>query len=113
MVYKVVEFQGTPRMKFSEEIEKITIPGSKSVVRIYDEAMKPQFDLLCLQSEVEEVLKNENELKYFLKKKLDSESVTMKPHTIKQVTQLLFKDGKRAFKSPALKDRRAKVVESL
>ena len=83
MVYKVVEFQGTPRMKFSEEVEKITIPGSKSVVRIYDEADKPQFDLLCLQSEVEQILKNENELKYFLKKRLDSESSTLKPHAIK------------------------------
>jgi len=41
MVYKVVEFQGTPRMKFSEEVEKITIPGSKAVVRIFDDAGKP------------------------------------------------------------------------
>lgn len=35
MVYKVVEFQGTPRMKFSEELEKITLPGPKSVVRVF------------------------------------------------------------------------------
>jgi len=58
-------------------------------------------------------LKNENELKYFLKKRLDSESVTMKPHSIKQVTTLLFKDGKPAFSYTPLKDRRAKVVEAL
>jgi len=29
------------------------------------------------------------------------------------VTTLLFKDGKRAFNSASLKDRRAKVVKSL
>ena len=38
MVYKVVELQGTARMKFSEEIGKITLPGPKSVLRVYDAA---------------------------------------------------------------------------
>lgn len=36
MVYKVCEFRGLPRIKFSEEKEKTTIPGSKKVFRAYD-----------------------------------------------------------------------------
>ena len=54
MVYKVVEFQKTPRMKFSEEIGKITLPGAKSVLRVYSKESKaPIFDLICLESEVQ------------------------------------------------------------
>ena len=66
MVYKVVEFQGTARMKFSEEIGKVTLPGPKSVVRIYDaDTPAPLFDLICLESELSKVLANENDLVYF------------------------------------------------
>jgi len=35
MVYKIVEFHGTSRMKLSEDIGKTTLPGSKSVMRVY------------------------------------------------------------------------------
>ena len=53
MVYKVVEFMGTPRMKLSDEVAKITTPGSKASVRAYDKDNNPMFDVLCLQSEYE------------------------------------------------------------
>ena len=33
MVYKVCEFKGIPRIKISEEAEKTTIAGSKSIIR--------------------------------------------------------------------------------
>jgi nicotinic acid phosphoribosyltransferase len=51
MVYKVCEFRGLPRIKFSEEKEKTTIPGSKKILRAYDKDNKPEFDILCLESE--------------------------------------------------------------
>jgi nicotinic acid phosphoribosyltransferase len=35
MVYKLVEFEGTSRMKYSDEVSKITLPGAKSVIRIF------------------------------------------------------------------------------
>jgi hypothetical protein len=37
MVYKVCEFRGLPRLKLSEEVEKTTIPGSKKIVRAFNE----------------------------------------------------------------------------
>jgi nicotinate phosphoribosyltransferase len=74
MVYKVVEFQGTARMKFSEEVGKVTLPGAKSVVRIYDaDKTAPIFDLICLESELTSILKNDSELVYFTQKSLNSE----------------------------------------
>ena len=81
MVYKVVEFQGTPRIKFSEEIGKITLPGPKSVLRVYNED-KPIFDLICSSLEAEALLTNHKInssilIKYFLKKAVNSESKTI------------------------------------
>lgn len=35
-VYKLSEVDGKPRMKISENIEKVTLPGVKNVVRFYD-----------------------------------------------------------------------------
>ena len=72
MVYKVVEFDGTPRMKFSEEIGKITLPGPKSVLRVFDADGKPMFDLLCTKDEVPDLLKNTSELRYYGEKSLDA-----------------------------------------
>lgn len=36
-VYKLVQNNGTPRLKISENLEKITMPGKKKVLRYYDE----------------------------------------------------------------------------
>lgn len=35
MVYKLVNLDNIPRIKLSEEVEKTTIPGAKSIIRIY------------------------------------------------------------------------------
>ena len=58
MVYKVCEFKGIPRIKISEEPGKSTIAGAKSVLRAYNGAGSPMFDVLCLRSEYEEILAN-------------------------------------------------------
>jgi hypothetical protein len=38
-------------MKLSEEISKITLPGPKSIYRIYNDNDQPLFDLLCTPEE--------------------------------------------------------------
>ena len=35
-VYKLVEINGRPKMKFSENIEKVTLPSKKQLVRFFD-----------------------------------------------------------------------------
>ncbi|MCY1719755.1 nicotinate phosphoribosyltransferase [Prolixibacteraceae bacterium Z1-6] len=35
-VYKLAEIEGQPKMKFSENIEKTTLPGAKQLIRYYD-----------------------------------------------------------------------------
>ncbi|KAL1022723.1 hypothetical protein UPYG_G00031500 [Umbra pygmaea] len=50
-VYKLVEVRGSPRMKFSEDPEKSTVPGRKAVYRMLDTEGHPFLDLLCLWEE--------------------------------------------------------------
>jgi len=57
MVYKVVEFRGTPRIKISEEVGKITLPGGKQTLRVYlIDSVSPSFDVLCLAKEENEII---------------------------------------------------------
>ena len=77
MVYKVVELKGTSRMKFSEEIGKITMPGPKKVCRVYlNDSDKPSFDLICLRDEF--IVAGEP-LKIFHKKSLESSNEEVIP----------------------------------
>ena len=70
-------------MKFSEEIGKVTLPGAKSVLRIYDaDRTAPAFDLICLESEANKIFSNDSELQYYTKKSLDSETCSIKPSKI-------------------------------
>ncbi len=49
-VYKIIEYNNIPKIKFSEE--KITYPGKKQVYRIYDKNGMFKEDLLSLENEL-------------------------------------------------------------
>uniref|UniRef100_A0A673ISD6 Nicotinate phosphoribosyltransferase n=1 Tax=Sinocyclocheilus rhinocerous TaxID=307959 RepID=A0A673ISD6_9TELE len=51
-VYKLIEVRGRPRMKMSEDPEKSTLPGRKSVYRLLDtDGPYLPMDLICLSEE--------------------------------------------------------------
>lgn len=50
-VYKLCEIDGKPKMKFSENIEKVTLPGRKQLIRYYDEDGKFYRDGILLADE--------------------------------------------------------------
>lgn len=50
-VYKLVEINGTPRMKLSQSIEKVLIPGKKDVYRLYGVDGRPLLDLMIRHGE--------------------------------------------------------------
>src|SRR5258708_2430200 len=50
-VYKLVSIDGTPRIKLSQEIGKVTIPGRKSVYRLYDSHDQPKVDYMSFSDE--------------------------------------------------------------
>lgn len=50
-VYKLVEIKGAPRIKLSQEVEKLVIPGKKHLYRCYGSDDTPLLDLMQLDSE--------------------------------------------------------------
>jgi len=53
-VYKLAEIDGLPKMKFSENIEKITLPGKKKLIRFFDENGYFYRDGLICEDEIPE-----------------------------------------------------------
>lgn len=52
LVCKLTELNGVSKMKFSSDIEKMTLPGKKVVYRVWtDKKSKSSFDILALDSE--------------------------------------------------------------
>ncbi len=50
-VYKLVEMDGRARMKLSQDLVKVTIPGRKTAYRLIGETGRPILDLMMLQTE--------------------------------------------------------------
>lgn len=50
-VYKLVEINGHPRIKLSQDVEKITMPGNKSVYRLYGSDGHALIDLIQKKDE--------------------------------------------------------------
>ncbi len=89
-----------PRLKVSENITKITNPGIKKVVRFYDRAGKAMADLIALE---DEVFEEDKPLTIFdpiqtWKRK------TLKNFRTKELLKPVFRDGKRVYDLPNLKE---------
>ncbi len=105
-VYKLAAIEDAngafvPKIKLSENTEKVTNPGNKTVYRIYDkETGKIRADLICL---VDEVFDPEEELKLFdpnepwKKTRLPGGSYTMREMLVP-----VIKNGKRIYQSPSV-----------
>lgn len=103
-VYKLAAIEGPdgkfiPKIKLSENTEKVTNPGDKKIYRIYDkETGKIKADLICL---VEENLNESDDLHLFdpvetwKKTKLPGGS-----YTLREVLVPVFKKGKCVYHSP-------------
>eukprot|EP00297_Palpitomonas_bilix_P024102 CAMPEP_0113890012 /NCGR_PEP_ID=MMETSP0780_2-20120614/13869_1 /TAXON_ID=652834 /ORGANISM="Palpitomonas bilix" /LENGTH=520 /DNA_ID=CAMNT_0000879281 /DNA_START=113 /DNA_END=1675 /DNA_ORIENTATION=- /assembly_acc=CAM_ASM_000599 len=50
-VYKLVEIDGKPRIKLSQDVTKVTIPGKKAVYRLLDGRDRPMLDLMQLEDD--------------------------------------------------------------
>ncbi len=50
-VYKLVEIEGDPRIKLSQQVEKVTIPGRKDVYRLYGRDKTALADIMVLSDE--------------------------------------------------------------
>lgn len=108
-VYKLVEVRGSPRMKFSEDPEKSTVPGKKAVYRLLDTEGHPFLDVVCLA--VEPAPTAGHLLTYYLKGENTPRSVT--PAHVMCLRQEVFTKGQVTYPLCNAKESRAKAQSSL
>ena len=90
-----------PKIKLSENTEKVTNPGNKMIYRIYEkDSGKIKADLICL---VDEIYRENEDLLLFdplepwKKTKLKGGTYTMRP-----IMKQIFKDGECCYTSPSV-----------
>ena len=119
-VYKLAAIQGEdgefiPKIKLSENTEKVTNPGDKDIIRIYDkESGKIRADLICLAGETFDESKNliifdPNET--WKRTLLEGGTYTMRP-----LLAQIFDEGKCVYTSPTameIREIRQKEMDTL
>ncbi|MDD3204682.1 MAG: nicotinate phosphoribosyltransferase [Lachnospiraceae bacterium] len=101
-----------PKIKLSENTEKITNPGNKKIYRVYEkESGKIKADLICLE---EEVYNEKDPLLLFdpaepwKKTKLKAGT-----YTLREIMVPIFKDGECVYESPKVMDIRTYCQQEL
>ncbi|MFA6866062.1 MAG: nicotinate phosphoribosyltransferase [Clostridia bacterium] len=89
-----------PKMKFSDTVEKITIPGIKTTYRIYDNENKALADIICLVDEEFDITKP---LTIFHPQQTWKKTI-LNNYTMRNLMVDIFVDGKQAYTSPKLMD---------
>ena len=107
-VYKLAAIQNeegefVPKIKISENTEKITNPGNKTIYRIYEKASgKIKADLICF---ADEVIDPKQDLLLF--DPMDTWKKTKLAggtYTVRESLLPIFKNGECLYKSPTLKE---------
>ena len=116
-VYKLAAIQNEagefiPKIKLSENVEKVTNPGNKNVYRIYDkESSKIKADLICLVGETfdpSEDLKIFDPISTWKKSILPAGS-----YQIREMLVPIFLNGQCVYSSPAVMDIKAYCQQEL
>ncbi|CAG0917796.1 unnamed protein product [Notodromas monacha] len=109
-VFKLVEINKTPRIKLSQDVEKITIPGKKEAYRLYGHDGHALIDLLVLPDEPEPQAGQRVLCRHPF---LESKRAYVCPSRVQKLYKV-FWDGKRVeIESPNLTNIRNKVKDSL
>ena len=92
-----------PKIKISENTEKITNPGNKTIYRIYDKATgKIKADLICFVGETYDTDKDLllfDPIETWKKTKLPGGSYTMR-----EILVPVFRNGECVYQSPSVKE---------
>lgn len=113
-VYKLVAVEKNgeiiPKIKISENVEKITTPGFKQVYRFYSlEGKNPLADLVCLHDEEYE---NTEELEIFDPMHTWKRQILTDYKAVKMLKQI-YKDGKLVYTLPDLETIRERCKNSV
>ena len=106
-VYKLAAIQNeegefVPKIKISENTEKITNPGNKTIYRIYEKASgKIKADLICF---ADEVIDPKQDLLLFDPMDTWKTKLAGGTYTVREILLPIFKNGECLYKSPTLKE---------
>ena len=107
-VYKLAAIQNeegefVPKIKISENTEKITTPGNKTIYRIYEKASgKIKADLICFADEV--IDPKQNLLLFDPMDTWKKTKLAGGTYTVREILLPIFKNGECLYKSPTLKE---------
>ncbi|NXF14303.1 PNCB phosphoribosyltransferase, partial [Smithornis capensis] len=87
---QLVEVNGSPCLKLTEDEEKMTIPGIKSIYRLRDAAGHPFMDLMALEEEPAPGAGQE--LRIRVLGRLEETSKVI-PSTVEPLQRVYFRDG--------------------
>ena len=112
-VYKIVAIKENdkyiPKIKISENIEKITNPCFKKAYRVYNEKGIGLFDFLALHDEKIDISTTK-----FIDEKMPWKKIETNPQwTVKELQVKIIENGKLIYDLPTLKEIRNKVIENL
>ncbi|XP_032689342.1 nicotinate phosphoribosyltransferase isoform X4 [Odontomachus brunneus] len=109
-VYKMVEINGEPRIKLSQEVGKVTIPGSKVAYRLYGTDGYALIDLLQKTSEEEPQVMQKILCRHPFQQ---TKRANVTPSRVESLHKVYWKDGKLCQPLPTLQEIRNRVQESL
>ncbi|KAK2160577.1 hypothetical protein LSH36_130g03030 [Paralvinella palmiformis] len=101
-VYKLVEVNKEPRIKLSEDVDKVTMPGCKEVYRLYGQDGNALVDLLQKPEEPAP-----------MKGSRESKRAYVSPARVEALYKPYWRDGKICQYLPTLKELREKAQNSL
>uniref|UniRef100_A0A8B9DS70 Nicotinate phosphoribosyltransferase n=1 Tax=Anser cygnoides TaxID=8845 RepID=A0A8B9DS70_ANSCY len=109
-VYKLVEVNGSPCLKLTEEEEKMTIPGIKAVYRLYDAAGHPFMDLMALEDEPAPNAGQELAVHVLGRR---GEATEVRPTAVEPLHRTYFRDGQVCEVLPSLPEVRSHAQAAL
>lgn len=109
-VYKLVELNGRPRIKLSQDVGKVTIPGRKEVYRLYSETGDALVDLMQKVDEEPPVPGEKVLCRHPFE---ESKRAYVTPSKVEGLLKVYWKDGKICQPLPTLMEIRESVKEDL
>lgn len=117
-VYKLAAIQDSktgefiPKIKLSENTEKITNPGNKTIYRIYSKSTgKIRADLICLDGETFD--ENKDMIIFDPLETWKKTKIRANTYTLRELLVPVFKNGTCVYQSPGVMDIRANCMKEL
>ena len=95
------EYHDQPKIKLSDNIEKMTDPGNKKLLRVYDkESGEIRADLIALQEE--KISANQDLILFDARDTWKTTTLKKGSYQLREMLEPIFKNGQPVYDSPAV-----------